>query len=409
MRIGCSRSATTGLNQMGMGPMLGCTLFWCGITGVFMGIVGHSFYRAYDAQRRYVQTDGMVLSSEVRTGHDDNGTTYGFGLRYRYQVQGVDFESNRYAFGAGTASDGYNRSAALVRRYPAGAHLPVFYDPAKPAEAVVDRRPDPMMTFLVLFLQPFIMVGVGMLGACVWLPLARRALRRFIAGPVSFPLRVPTWGELRQEEGGRYVLGSRPDWSAVLLVMAVGYGVTCALSIVVVIFFFGGFSEPRMSAVVAAIALAVGVGVVSAVCSVRARRRRPRLVVDTFNRKITLERSGENTDVRFADLSEWLVGQIENPRRVRQEGAPLHVPLLSVRTSNGIETPVHVFQAGTEAAVIAARIAEVLAGLTGHRAAAAGGAEADADDPVAGGSLVSAALAALRQQKERIKTLRDLT
>ena len=88
--------------QTGIGSLLIFAIFWCGITGAFVGIMMHSFWRAADAHLRYVPVTGTVLASEVKSHSGSDGTTYGFGIRYRYAVNGTTYEGNRYAFGSGS-------------------------------------------------------------------------------------------------------------------------------------------------------------------------------------------------------------------------------------------------------------------------------------------------------------------
>ncbi len=402
-------SATAGGRRQSI-SLLCITLFWCGLTGVFAWFVGRNIYRAWDAWRRYVPVEAVVLLSEVRSGHgSEGGTVHGYGIRYRYRVDGVERESGRYVFGEGMSSGGYRRAAALVRQHPAGSRMTVYVDPRNPAEAVVDRRPDPAMFFLLLFLQPFLMVGLGLLGACIVHPFSRRALRRFVRAPVAFPLRVPTWGVLRLEKDGgrRHVLTPRKGTREVLFALAAGYGGTCFAAIFIVGIFFGGFGQPNLLAVAVAFAAAVAAGVVAAVYAARAARRKPRLVVDAFNRFIALEGPSERAVVPFSAVDSWVVGSTGNPRRLRQEGSPAEVPLLALRRGGGTDMPVHVFAEGEEAGVVAARCAEVLSRLSGHPAT--GGGDDAARSPAGGGSLVRAALDALREKRARVVRLRDLT
>ncbi len=60
-------------------------------------------------------------------------------VTYRYAVAGVDYMSDRVSFGARTSSSLRALEQSIVRRYPVGASVPVFYDPANPSEAVLER------------------------------------------------------------------------------------------------------------------------------------------------------------------------------------------------------------------------------------------------------------------------------
>jgi hypothetical protein len=62
-------------------------------------------------------------------------------LRYTYTVGGRDYESDQYAFG-GTAHTHLSRRAArrIVKRYPVGTVVTVYYNPNDPADAVLEHR-----------------------------------------------------------------------------------------------------------------------------------------------------------------------------------------------------------------------------------------------------------------------------
>ena len=54
---------------------------------------------------------------------------------YEYVADGATHQANRISFG-GTSSVGGRKR---VERYPAGSMVQVFYDPAKPTSAVLER------------------------------------------------------------------------------------------------------------------------------------------------------------------------------------------------------------------------------------------------------------------------------
>ena len=352
----------TGRRQS-FGGLLFFTLFWCAITGVFVGFMAHSFWRAADAQLRYKPTTGTVLSSQVTSSSDSDGTTYGFGIRYRYTVDGQPFESDRYAFGAGKSSDDHARASDLVRRHPAGSQLEVYYDPAKPQEAVVERKVDPTMFFLMLFMQPFVLVGVGMLGAVVSYPFRRRSFTKFMQQPADVPWRIPSWGMLERGFGG-FALTPRRGVTGVLQAGLFGWGLTSFISIFIVGFCFGGFSHPRPGLIGGATVLALAVGVVSAVLSNTLLKKRARLVIDPTSELIKLTSPLRTVEIAFDEVAGWSLKQILNPRNVRQEGQSAYVPLLSVHTTKGEDVPIHVFGGDADATAIAQKVAETFATWT---------------------------------------------
>lgn len=339
------------------------TVFWCALTGVFVGFIARSFWRATDAKLHYVPTTGTVLESRVTTSHGDHGSTYGFGIRYRYTVGDQSFEGDRYAFGSGSSSDGHGRASELVRRHPAGSKLEVYYDPAKPQEAVIDRVVDPTMFFMMLFMQPFVLVGVGMLGAVVTYPFHRRGLNRFLQKPADVPWQIPTWGSLERGFGG-FTLTPRRGVTGVLLAGLFGWGLTSFLSIFIVGIGFGGFTGARPGLIGGATVLAMAVGVVSAVWSTKLLNKRARLVIDPSSGLIKLTSPLRQVEVAFGEVAGWSLKQILNPRNVKQEGQSAYVPLLSLHTTKGEDVPVHIFGADADAPAVAQKVAETFATWT---------------------------------------------
>jgi hypothetical protein len=386
------------------GGLLFFTLFWCALTGVFVGFIAHSFWRSADAKLRYVPTTGTILSSQVTSSSDSDGTTYGFGVRYRYIVSGQTFESDRYAFGAGKSSDGHKRASELVRRHPVGSTFTVYYDPAKPQEAVVDLKVDPTMLFMLLFMQPFVLVGVGMLGAVVTFPFRRRSLNRFLQKPADVPWQIPTWGTLERGFGG-FTLTPRRGVTGALIALLFGWGLASFISIFVVGFLFGGFAHPRPGVIGGAIGLAVSIGVLSAVFSVRSQKKRARLVIDPTAGLIKLTSPLRQVELAFDEVAGWSLKQILNPRNVKQEGQSAYVPLLSIHTTKGEDVPVHIFGADEDAPAVAQKVAETFATWTNK--------PLFEDPPPSSGDMlklmtISGALAAAREIKAAAAQFKDL-
>jgi hypothetical protein len=97
-----------------------------------------------DASSGWPSAVGIVQQSrleqrQVNAGGDrDNTWEYFPHISYHYQVQGQDYQSTNRRF----PNPGYSRSqqevAAILARYPAGAQVRVYYNPANPAEACLE-------------------------------------------------------------------------------------------------------------------------------------------------------------------------------------------------------------------------------------------------------------------------------
>jgi hypothetical protein len=55
---------------------------------------------------------------------------------YAYQVEGQSYQSQRIYFGGEV---GGSAMTGVIKKYPVGAQVPVYYNPQNPAEAVLER------------------------------------------------------------------------------------------------------------------------------------------------------------------------------------------------------------------------------------------------------------------------------
>jgi hypothetical protein len=101
----------------------------------------HSSYRVYQEARqseRWPTSDGEITRSEVEERKEDlTKTVYWPKVQYRYTVAERVYEGTRVNFDE-SGSQYSGRIESLVKRFPLGAKVPVYYDPADPAQAVLD-------------------------------------------------------------------------------------------------------------------------------------------------------------------------------------------------------------------------------------------------------------------------------
>lgn len=100
-------------------------LFAMAIAGAIAArIVG----KAREAHRaaRWPVTEGCIVASKLP-------------LEYAYTVDGTDYRGQRV--GIADLSAANPRAKAVLARYPVGRACPVYYDPANPADSLLDREP----------------------------------------------------------------------------------------------------------------------------------------------------------------------------------------------------------------------------------------------------------------------------
>jgi hypothetical protein len=124
------------------------------------------------ASRSWTETTCTVLSSRVGEHSDSDGSTYSVDVVYTYIVDGRSFQSNRYGF-LGGSSSGRSGKEAIVARYPPGARVPCWIDPAHPEQAVLSREPSAEWLFGLIPLV-FVLIGAG---GIVWTLRAGRRQR----------------------------------------------------------------------------------------------------------------------------------------------------------------------------------------------------------------------------------------
>jgi hypothetical protein len=159
---------------------LGTYLAICGAS-LIMGLVALPFLAIAWINRRRAQASqgwpmvlGRVSESRVLSSVGSEGdTTYEPRVGYAYDVGGRAYENARLTFG-GQVQDG-NPSGAqrTVARYPIGAIVHVFYNPANPQDAVLERRSG-VSGFMFL-------VGGGLLAVSCCLPVGLAAYIAFRA------------------------------------------------------------------------------------------------------------------------------------------------------------------------------------------------------------------------------------
>jgi hypothetical protein len=122
---------------------------------IFVGITPISIKRGKKSEN-WPQTEGKVISSEVETRQEvdtegDTSTYYYPRINYEYKVSNEKFQSSKYRLL--DASMTMKKAKQLVESFTPGQTVAVYYDPVKPAEAV-------LITGAPKFLYIFAVIGV---------------------------------------------------------------------------------------------------------------------------------------------------------------------------------------------------------------------------------------------------------
>lgn len=109
--------------------------------------------------RHWPSVPGQILESHV---DDSQLEAMKPVVRYRYQVDGKAYVGFRVAY----SGYGSSRRAMdnLIRPYPVGSQVPVYYNPQNPAVAVLDIAARSDWAYWLLFGIAFLLVGTFLAG-----------------------------------------------------------------------------------------------------------------------------------------------------------------------------------------------------------------------------------------------------
>ena len=136
------------------------------------GFIGWDRSRVADAGS-WPSTPGRITASGVETSAISRGRGYVPSVTFRYEVAGRSYTRSRIWLTARSTFDDQEGAEEFLRAYPAGATVPVFYNPADPDDAalLIESQAGPA-SFLIL--AGLILIA----GAFAWPRMAAWAQRR---------------------------------------------------------------------------------------------------------------------------------------------------------------------------------------------------------------------------------------
>ena len=109
--------------------------------GAFLEIAKLSRIKAWPS------VDGTITASTANPGCRGMDA-YTPQLEYRYVVNGNPYQGKRHDLGMAVC-DTQARAEQMVLRYPVGAHVTVYFDPTRPADAVLETAVDTSALWLM--------------------------------------------------------------------------------------------------------------------------------------------------------------------------------------------------------------------------------------------------------------------
>ncbi|MFB3891608.1 MAG: DUF3592 domain-containing protein [Phycisphaerae bacterium] len=335
-------------------------VIWLAFVSPFLGLLGSELLSQLDAQRRFVAARGRILTSQVREESSGDSVSYKPSIEYEYYVGDLRLTGSRVSYSQFTSTVSF--ATHYVKEFPAGREVTVYHDPDRAQEAVLLTGIDEQSLWPALFLQPFLAVGLIMLGAAVHIFRTERAAARYFAGAYDGrDVMIPTWGPLRRNRRGFTIIRRRSVVLRAVTGFIAGFAVSCLVCTIISSAAAVNWSPLRA----AFFSLAPGV----LVAFLAARRGiAAEINVDLAGDELSVRGPRRDQRMAVSGIESWIVRMIPDPHLVRQEGAPTEAPLLAARAGDGREMAVHVFKADSMATQIAMKAAAILSQLTGRQA-----------------------------------------
>lgn len=121
--------------------------------GLFLLIQGVLVLGMGFGQAGWVATTAVVTESRTSTSYSQERTRTNYHFQYEYTVDGELFQSRRYSAAQLSPSE-----IQGVRQFNEGEQIPIFYNPAKPKQAVVVRRSPSLFVYFGMLLGGFFLV-----------------------------------------------------------------------------------------------------------------------------------------------------------------------------------------------------------------------------------------------------------
>lgn len=137
-------------------------ILFIGAGGV-MGFFGVRQFMRAQASEAWPTVTGVITIAELgkQMGNErDESTTYSADISYDYLVNDRSYVNGAVSFDGVTSSDPAT-ARRILKRYPVGKQVTVYYNPAAPQEAVLEPGLRSGSWFLPLFGVLFVGIGIG--------------------------------------------------------------------------------------------------------------------------------------------------------------------------------------------------------------------------------------------------------
>ncbi len=325
------RRTWTELASLAMGSVVGGVfiLFWSSITLGFDGVLLYGIGMQLWSYT-YAETEGTILKSDVDSDSSGDDTTYDLDINYQYVVDGRVFRGDKYRHQSVNTQGDW--ATPIAKQFPVDSRRSVFYNRARPDQAVLLRGIEGADLYLALFLTPFNMIM-----------LAGWAVAYYTVFPRP---KLAETGGVRVRDDGVTVRAFVPDQSA-LFVAALAIGGTSF----VMIFLVGCLTgmRPTMPVMIGAWGVILGTAIwFGGQRYARDRAGHSDLVIDRFGQRLTLPVTHgrkEPLDVPFSAVERITV---KEERKIDSEGDATYVYAVMLRERGHSATEQRIFDSSEQ-------------------------------------------------------------
>ena len=149
----------------GASPLFGIIVMIVG--GIMLAITAYIDTQS-QASQDWPSTEGVVVASQIEEYRDaDQEASYTPRIIYEYTVDGQRYASQQLKFSIEQSYGTQNGANKILSGYPIGKPVIVYYDPATPTNAVLDRSAPRIILWFVIS-GGLTLIGISTLLTALW-------------------------------------------------------------------------------------------------------------------------------------------------------------------------------------------------------------------------------------------------
>ncbi len=295
---------------------------WLAMSLTAVGLFGSALFKQHRTNG-WQPVPGTISDSEVASRPGNKGhPIYWARIAYVYRVEGKDYTGDLTSMAPALTSTDRAPAEAQAAALPAGKQVTVYYDPAHPERAVLERGLRARDWTVLVFLTPFVLVGTFLLS------LAFGAHRCRGPGFIGTKRVVETPGGLIRVRTQMLMPG---NWGFIWALITSFVGVVLLLALL-----SGRLTEPLLMGFYAAVVL-VGLGAWMLVRGARQRGYND-IVIDPYGKQITIPRTraGAARDIPFEQVHDTRLVQDSSMSQNRVRAWRVHLVIAGAEKTRPI-------------------------------------------------------------------------